>query len=87
MPPRFRDKVVVVTGGAQGIGRAAAVRFAAEGARVVAVDLPGSDLPGCLASMKQAGTPEEIAADPASHTGRYLRRVLERAAEPQRKVG
>ncbi len=33
------------------------------------------------------GTPEEIAAHPESHTGRFLRRVLERAAEPQRKAG
>jgi NAD(P)-dependent dehydrogenase (short-subunit alcohol dehydrogenase family) len=37
--PRFRDKVVVVTGAARGLGRAAAVRFAQEGARVVLVDL------------------------------------------------
>jgi NAD(P)-dependent dehydrogenase (short-subunit alcohol dehydrogenase family) len=33
----IKDKVVVVTGGAQGIGRALAVRFAAEGARAVVV--------------------------------------------------
>jgi NAD(P)-dependent dehydrogenase (short-subunit alcohol dehydrogenase family) len=32
-----RDKVVVVTGGANGIGKGLCVRFAAEGARVVAV--------------------------------------------------
>lgn len=55
MPARFQDKVVVITGAAQGIGRAAANRFASEGARVVAVDLPGSDLAGCLADMKKAG--------------------------------
>jgi excinuclease ABC subunit A len=33
------------------------------------------------------GTPEEIAAHPESHTGRYLQRVLGRAAEPRRKTG
>lgn len=36
---RFKDKVVVVTGGASGIGRATALAFAREGARVVVADL------------------------------------------------
>ncbi|KKC45912.1 MULTISPECIES: SDR family NAD(P)-dependent oxidoreductase [Paenibacillus] len=35
---RFKDKVVVVTGGASGIGEATARRFAAEGASVVIAD-------------------------------------------------
>jgi NAD(P)-dependent dehydrogenase (short-subunit alcohol dehydrogenase family) len=36
---RFQDKVVVVTGGGLGIGRACALTFAAEGAAVVVVDV------------------------------------------------
>jgi 3-oxoacyl-[acyl-carrier protein] reductase len=36
---RFKDRVVIVTGGASGIGRATALAFAGEGARVVVADL------------------------------------------------
>ncbi len=36
---RFEDKVVAVTGGAKGIGKACCLRFAAEGARVAVLDL------------------------------------------------
>ena len=39
MDLQLRDKVVIVTGAAQGIGRATAATFAAEGARVVLVDV------------------------------------------------
>ena len=38
MSQRFENKVVVVTGAAQGIGKACAVRFAAEGASVMIAD-------------------------------------------------
>jgi dihydroxycyclohexadiene carboxylate dehydrogenase len=37
-PDRFKNKVVVVTGAAQGIGKAVAIRIAREGGKVVAVD-------------------------------------------------
>jgi len=46
---RLRDKVVLITGGASGMGRLAAVTFAREGARVVAVDVSakaGDDVAG-----------------------------------------
>ena len=36
---RFRDKVCLVTGGGSGIGKAACLRLAAEGGRVVVVDI------------------------------------------------
>ena len=39
MPSEFRDKVAFITGGASGIGRAAALQLAALGARVVIADV------------------------------------------------
>lgn len=44
MDLNLKDKVVVITGGAAGIGRATAKRFADEGAKVVVWDLPQVDV-------------------------------------------
>jgi NAD(P)-dependent dehydrogenase (short-subunit alcohol dehydrogenase family) len=52
---RFEDKVVIVTGAAGGIGRAAAVRFATEGASIVAVDLDESSLTDTVSAVEAAG--------------------------------
>jgi NAD(P)-dependent dehydrogenase (short-subunit alcohol dehydrogenase family) len=38
---RLADKTAIITGGASGIGRAAALRFAAEGAKLVIADVNG----------------------------------------------
>lgn len=53
----LRDKVVVVTGAASGIGRALTKRFAAEGARaVVAADINEAGLEGTVAGLGNAST-------------------------------
>ena len=51
---RFQDKVIVVTGAGSGIGRAAAIQFAAEGGQVVCADkTDGAD--AAAAAIRDAG--------------------------------
>ena len=52
---RFDSQVVAITGAAAGIGREAALRFAAEGAAVVLVDLPGDGLGETVKMVEAAG--------------------------------
>ncbi|MHC4225545.1 MAG: SDR family NAD(P)-dependent oxidoreductase, partial [Planctomycetota bacterium] len=52
---RLADKVVIVTGTAQGIGEAAARLFAAEGARVVASDVNEAQGEAVAASIRESG--------------------------------
>ena len=51
----FRDRVAVVTGGASGIGRALAERFAAEGMKVVLADVEEAALATAEREMTEAG--------------------------------
>jgi NAD(P)-dependent dehydrogenase (short-subunit alcohol dehydrogenase family) len=52
---RLRDKVALVTGAAGGIGRATALRFAAEGARVAALDQHEDGVAETVAAIGAAG--------------------------------
>jgi NAD(P)-dependent dehydrogenase (short-subunit alcohol dehydrogenase family) len=51
---RMKDKVAIVTGAASGIGRASAKLFAAEGAKVVAVDR-SKDVDATVKAIQEAG--------------------------------
>jgi NAD(P)-dependent dehydrogenase (short-subunit alcohol dehydrogenase family) len=55
MDGRFAGKVIIITGGAGGIGRAAALRFASEGAAVALVDLDPDGLEAAAAAVQHAG--------------------------------
>jgi NAD(P)-dependent dehydrogenase (short-subunit alcohol dehydrogenase family) len=56
LPKRdFKDKVVVITGGAGGIGRALAASFARQRARVALVDLPSSPLDEACEALESQG--------------------------------
>lgn len=57
---RFRDKICLVTGAASGIGRATALRLAAEGGTIIAVD------------RDEAGNRETLTLAGQSHSGLQL---------------
>jgi NAD(P)-dependent dehydrogenase (short-subunit alcohol dehydrogenase family) len=55
---RYQDKVVIITGGASGIGLATARRLGAEGARVVLADYNQENLDKAVPEVKAAGAPD-----------------------------
>ncbi len=55
MNGRFRDKTVLITGGGQGIGKAAAVAFAMEGAQVAICGRNATNLGAVAAELRALG--------------------------------
>lgn len=61
---RFQDKVVLITGGGGDIGRAAALRFAQEGASIAVVDIRAEAAEAVAADVRALGRPARaIVAD------------------------
>lgn len=59
---RFQDKVVIITGGASGIGLAIAKRLGSEGARVVLADINQDSLTQAEPQVRAAGAPDVLAS-------------------------
>ncbi len=78
---RFDGKVVIVTGAAGGIGRAASARFARDGADVVAVDRRAADLGATAALVEECGRaclPVEADVSVEADVAGYVQAALDR---------
>ena len=64
---QIKDKTIVITGAARGIGRALAVRFASQGAHIALLDLDAADLEAATKQCRDLGVrASAFAADVSS---------------------
>ena len=77
---RLENRSAIITGAASGIGRAAALHFCREGARVLLADLDGDGAARAVSEIEEAGgCAEAIAADISGEEG--ARAVVARCRE------
>ena len=79
MSKRFSNQVALVVGGAQGIGKAIAVRMASEGAQVVIADIDRKMMASTAAELRKSGSsPQTIVCDVRDRTkvNRMVERVI-----------
>jgi NAD(P)-dependent dehydrogenase (short-subunit alcohol dehydrogenase family) len=78
---RFQDKVVVVTGAGSGIGKATALAFGREGAKVVAADIATASAQATAEQIKAAGgqaEPLQVDVSVAADVERMVTTTVER---------
>ena len=81
----LKDKVCIVTGGGSGIGRAAALLMAAQGARVAVVGRTESKLTAVRGEIeRQGGTALALSLDVADHAA--VRRIAAEVLDTWRRV-
>jgi NAD(P)-dependent dehydrogenase (short-subunit alcohol dehydrogenase family) len=77
---RFGDKVIVITGGGRGLGRAAALGFAREGGTVVVGDVDLDHARQTVADIEQAGG-RALLAPCDVRSGEQVKRLIDTAVE------
>jgi NAD(P)-dependent dehydrogenase (short-subunit alcohol dehydrogenase family) len=73
----FDDKVVIVTGGALGMGRATAIAFAGDGAQVTIADINETAGRSAVAAIEAAGGRGHLVVGDVARAGECLRVVRE----------
>jgi NAD(P)-dependent dehydrogenase (short-subunit alcohol dehydrogenase family) len=77
---RFTGKTILITGGAQGIGRGVAERFGEEGANLVLLDIEEDTLGKTVSELRDRGWPVEAMVGDVA-TRRDVRRAVDLAVE------